>query len=277
MEGRLTDMEKADKEVKIQHKKLVCVDSDGCAFDSMESKHRHCFGPEVLNVWPLQDQKEQVLDTWNQVNLYSSTRAVNRFKGLALVLKALGQEDWKEIHEWTMRAKALSNVTLSGETSPALKRALTWSLAVNEAISKMPPAKPFDGAKEAIIKASGEADIVVVSSTNPDALDAEWSNAGLRSYVSAIMSHRDGPKKECIAKLIKMGYQPENVIMLGDAPGDHRAAVENGVHFYPICPRREARDWHIFQETVFPMFASGMYREDAEQEYIKAFWEKFEE
>lgn len=96
-----------------------------------------------------------------------------------------------------------------------VKACLTWSLAVNEAISKMPPAKPFDGAKEAIIKASGEADIVVVSSTNPDALDAEWSNAGLRSYVSAIMSHRDGPKKECIAKLIKMGYQPENVIMLG--------------------------------------------------------------
>ena len=71
---------------------MVCVDSDGCAFDSMEAKHKNCFGPQVLAVWPLKDRREEVLRTWDRVNLYSETRAVNRFLGLALVLKELGGE-----------------------------------------------------------------------------------------------------------------------------------------------------------------------------------------
>lgn len=275
--GNAENTAKDVRVMKVRHKKLICVDSDGCAFDSMESKHRTCFGPQIWNVWPLCDRKEQVLDAWNHVNLYSSTRAVNRFKGLALVLKELGEEDWKEIHDWTMRAEALSNLTLREETHPALKRALEWSLAVNEAIAQMPLSSPFDGAKEAVLKASGAADVVVVSSTNPDALSAEWSNAGLGSCISAIMSHRDGPKKTCIEKLIRMGYRPEDVIMLGDAPGDYQAAMENRVHFYPICPRRETEDWHVFEETVFPLFVAGMYGGDIEQRFIERFWKQFEE
>ena len=32
---------------------LVCIDSDGCAIDSMNIKHIHCFGPRLVDEWEL--------------------------------------------------------------------------------------------------------------------------------------------------------------------------------------------------------------------------------
>ena len=32
---------------------LVCVDSDGCAIDSMDIKHINCFGPCMVDEWDL--------------------------------------------------------------------------------------------------------------------------------------------------------------------------------------------------------------------------------
>ena len=60
---------------------LVCIDSDGCAMDTMSLKHYRAFGPELVNIFNLQDHAEPVLHYWNKVNLFSKTRAVNRFKG----------------------------------------------------------------------------------------------------------------------------------------------------------------------------------------------------
>lgn len=143
-------------------------------------------------------ERKEALEAWNEVNLYSSTRAVNRFKGLALTLQKMGIDDWEPIAEWTKRETALSNATLEKETHPALKRALKWSLAVNEAIGKMPVSLPFPNAGETIKEMADEADIIVVSSTNPEALKAEWGNAGLLPYVSEILSHKDGSKKNAL-------------------------------------------------------------------------------
>ena len=258
-----------------RHNKLVCIDSDGCVFDSMESKHRNCFGPQILNIWKLGVAENQVTEKWNQVNLYSETRGINRFKGLALVLKAFGEEDEEIIHQWTLRADTLSNQTLSLESDPALKRALLWSEAVNDAISRMPLPQPFDCVKESIVRISEQADIVVVSSTNPAALMEEWSAAGFVQYVSAIMSQHDGPKSQCIMTLIQKGYTPENIIMLGDAPGDYRASVDNDIQFFPICPRYEKESWKEFLKSIFPMFLSGKYHFSGEQEYCRMFLEMF--
>ena len=33
---------------------LVCVDSDGCAMDTMDIKHIRCFGRVMVVVWGLQ-------------------------------------------------------------------------------------------------------------------------------------------------------------------------------------------------------------------------------
>lgn len=37
-----------------KHDYLVGIDSDGCAFDTMELKHKECFIPNIINYWGLQ-------------------------------------------------------------------------------------------------------------------------------------------------------------------------------------------------------------------------------
>ena len=36
-----------------KHDFLVCVDSDGCAMDTMNCKHIQCFGPCMVSEWGL--------------------------------------------------------------------------------------------------------------------------------------------------------------------------------------------------------------------------------
>lgn len=58
---------------------LVCVDSDGCAMDTMNIKHFRTFGPEFVKSFHLEDIEKDVLDHWNKTNLFSETRGINRF------------------------------------------------------------------------------------------------------------------------------------------------------------------------------------------------------
>ena len=68
------------------HQFLICVDSDGCAMDTMDIKHIRCFGPCMVKEWGLEEWAQPVLSRWNELNLYTLTRGINRFKGLALAL-----------------------------------------------------------------------------------------------------------------------------------------------------------------------------------------------
>ena len=70
---------------------LICIDSDGCVMDTMNSKHIYCFGPCLLTVWDLDSCRDQVLKRWNEINLYTMTRGINRFKGLAILLSEADQ------------------------------------------------------------------------------------------------------------------------------------------------------------------------------------------
>ena len=38
---------------------LVCVDSDGCAMDTMDVKHFRCFGPCMVEEWQLGEWREE--------------------------------------------------------------------------------------------------------------------------------------------------------------------------------------------------------------------------
>ena len=58
---------------------LVCIDSDGCAMDTMNLKHYRAFGPELVKIFNLQDHAEPILHYWNKINLFSKKRALNRF------------------------------------------------------------------------------------------------------------------------------------------------------------------------------------------------------
>jgi len=69
-----------------KHDYLVCVDSDGCAMDTMNCKHFHCFGPCMVTEWALEQWEEEILHRWNDINLFQMTRGINRFKGLVMAL-----------------------------------------------------------------------------------------------------------------------------------------------------------------------------------------------
>ena len=239
---------------------LVCVDSDGCAIDSMEIKHRTCFGPYLVSEWGLEGIESEVLDYWNEINLYSTTRGVNRFKGLAIVAERFGFEGWRDIKEWTQCTAALSNGVLAQENAAALKKALRWSLHVNQAIEELPIPQPFDGVREAIAKLAARTDLAVVSSANLSAIEKEWSEGKILEHVGVVMSQNDGSKSACIARLIeKGGYDRARVLMIGDAPGDMQAAIENDIRFYPIMPGEETQSWNLLAQCVWNEFEGGTF------------------
>ena len=76
---------------------LVCIDSDGCAFDTMEIKHKECFCPSYINYFGLQAVSKYARDAWDFVNLYSCFRGMNRFVVLLKSLELLSER--KEVLE----------------------------------------------------------------------------------------------------------------------------------------------------------------------------------
>lgn len=249
---------------------LICVDSDGCAMDTMDVKHKRCFGPCMVEEWGLQPWAEPILARWDAVNLYTMTRGINRFKGLAIVLREVDArytriDGLDEFTDWAERAAELSNSALAEAVKtargPALAKALAWSKAVNAAIDALPESekKPFAGVAESLAAAHAVADVAVVSSANREAVEEEWARCGLLDSVDVLCCQDSGSKAACIAQLKAKGYAPGYILMIGDAPGDRDAAHKNGVLFYPILVRREADSWGEFVKAALPAFLNGSY------------------
>ena len=262
---------------------LICIDSDGCAMDTMDIKHFRCFGPCMVEEWGLGDQEEKLLFRWNQVNLYSMTRGINRFKALALVLKEIDGngtpiEDVDVLVKWADEADELSNGALAKEAektgSIVLKKALQWSESVNQRIRELPEEekKPFPGAKEAIAWAHERADIAIVSSANLDAVMEEWEKHGILPHVDVDLAQNAGSKAACIEKLLTFGYDQDKVMMIGDAPGDRKAAQTNGVHYYPILVTKEKESWEKMPEAVEKLMSGAFdqaYQDQLNEEFEK--------
>lgn len=254
-----------------RHEFLVCVDSDGCAMDTMDIKHFRCFGPCMVDEWGLGEWREEILARWNDINLYTMTRGINRFKGLSMALSEISRryvviEDLIDLVFWAESSPELSNSALEAAIrekpdSVALKKALAWSLSVNKAITELPcdEVKPFPLAREALEFAHRGADVAIVSSANLDAVLEEWEKHGLLSHTDIVLAQNAGSKAMCISQLLSKGYKAENVVMCGDAPGDLSAAGKNGVYFYPILVGREGESWQEFIDIGFGKLVSGEY------------------
>lgn len=253
---------------------LVCVDSDGCAMDTMDIKHFRCFGPCMVDEWQLHQWQEAILDRWNEVNLYTMTRGINRFKGLALALTEVNEkychiEGVEALAHWAQTSPELSNDALereiaSCENNAVFQKALAWSKAVNKNIQSLPESQiqPFAGAREALAFAHERADVAIVSSANLGAVLEEWEKHGLLPHTDIVLAQNAGSKAHCIAELLKKGYDPHKVLMCGDAPGDLQAAESNGVFFYPILVRSEAESWAEFMQEGFDRLLDGSYGAD---------------
>ena len=264
---------------------LVCIDSDGCAIDSMNIKHFNCFGPRMVDEWNLHDWSDEILERWNYVNLFSLTRGINRFKGLIKALKEIDAkyvkiEDLESLEHWVETTNELSNNSLSRaiESNPesvCLKKALSWSNQVNASIKQLPEEKvlPFAMVKEALMFAHEKADIAIVSSANLGAIMDEWQRHGLLPHVDLVLAQDAGTKAFCIQELLKKGYDKEKVVMCGDAPGDMDAAAVNGVFYYPIKVNLEKESWCEFIDVGFGKLLAGTYggayQAEKNDEFIK--------
>lgn len=261
---------------------VVCIDSDGCAMDTMEVKHRECFGPQWIHTYGLGQYFDECMELWLSINLYSMTRGINRFKGLALALVEAEKRGYKEIDglpafvKWTEEAKELSNPSLMAfsqkDSSPCAELALLWSIRTNRAIHCLPgDDMPFPNVKWSMDEMSEKADLVAVSSANREAVEAEWTKHSLKESCKALLTQEAGSKAFCIGELIRRGYAPGNVLMIGDAPGDRDAARKNGVWFYPILVGKEGESWAELLDTAFPKFISGEFDSEYQETLIRKF------
>lgn len=259
---------------------LVCVDSDGTVIDAMGAKHNHCHGPALIETFALQDHTQAVQELWNNINLYSSTRGVNRFIALIIFLdKAEGlyleHQDKTALKAWVAKNN-LSNDALEKEIEtnqdPLMKKALAWSLDLNERILKLNnDDKPvYEGVREFFDSMKEHADLAVVSSSNMSALVEEWGGHQLIDYLDVLTSQEIGTKGECLAALIKKGYDPKKILMIGDSNPDIEAATENKTNFYPILTRNEGQSWKDLKTQYFEAFMKNQF-DRVQENVIKAF------
>lgn len=266
-----------------KHDYLICVDSDGCAMDTMDIKHIRCFGPCMVTEWNLQQWQDEVLRRWNEVNLYTMTRGINRFKGLATALTEVNArfcpiDGVEALSYWAEHSDELSNDALKREiaaqpTNTIFQKALSWSNAVNTAIQALPESEvgPFAGARDALEFAHKNADVAIVSSANLGAVLEEWEKHGLLEHTDIVLAQNAGSKAYCIGQLLKKGYDPHKVLMCGDAPGDMKAAEVNGVFYFPILVRKEKESWEEFISEGFDRLLSGCYGGDYQERKQKQF------
>lgn len=263
-------------------KYAVCVDSDGCAMDTMTVKHEMFFAPFAALALNPKDPKSFVED-WNDVNLYKLTRGINRFESFALFLEKYESElqisgvDIRPFLDWIHKTSEFSESSLNDELTKSgeviLKIALEWSKKVNQAISSKDPKSysSFSGVKEALEEISKHAEIFVVSSANKKAVLDEWSANGLIPFVNEINTQEDGSKKSIVASIIDRGFDVDHVLMIGDATKDRDAALDNGVLYYPILARRESESWKRLMEGVFQSFLNGSYRQEHQSYFLQEF------
>ena len=227
------------KNLKPTKEFFIGIDSDGCVFDTMELKHKECFAPMFIKHFRLQNASKYAREVWDFVNLYSKTRGLNRFPAAARALDLLRQRqeviarkvavyDTRPLEEWIARETKLGNAALKKEVesgNQALAVPLAWSLAVNQAVADIATnVPPFPFFRESLQKMSARADVMVVSQTPTETLVREWKELGIDRFVRAIAGQESGTKAEHIQFAAGGKYPPEKILMIGDAPGDFKAA-----------------------------------------------------
>ena len=265
---------------------FVGIDSDGCVFDSMEIKHKECFAPMFIKHFHLQAASKYARETWEFVNLYSKTRGANRFPALSRALQLLRERaevrargvaiaDSTALDEWIAHETKLGNASLNTQVkngNKGLEQTKTWSDAVNAAIEDIVhDVPPFPLVRESLQKLTQKADAMVISQTPADALKREWAEHKVDSFVKLIAGQEMGTKTEHLKFAAKDKYPAEKILMIGDAPGDFKAARGNGALFFPITPGDEERSWERFHHEALDRFFAGEYAGAYEAELIKAF------
>lgn len=261
---------------------LVCVDSDGCALDTMDIKHSRCFGPCIIREWGLEPWRDELLTRWNEINLYTRTRGINRFQALAIMLAEVHEkyceiQDLDSLAQWVNDSPepTISELTRSAEATDSicLKKALAWSESVNQSVSllALEDKRPFEGVRRALARTHRYADVAVLSNANLQTVLDEWDFYGLLEYTDIVLAQDDGGKSRCIRELLKTGYENNRVLLCGDAPDDLAAARENHIFYYPVLVGHECESWTEFLSEGFERLRNGTYAGRYQQQKIDMF------
>jgi phosphoglycolate phosphatase-like HAD superfamily hydrolase len=274
-------------EMQPRHPFFVGIDSDGCAFDSMEIKHKECFCPNIIKSWDLQPVSKYAREAAEFVNLYSKWRGCNRWPALIMVFDLLRERpeviargakitEAKKVREFMASGQPLSDAGLKAymaeHPDPELEKAWGWTKAVNASIADLVHGvPPFPYMRESLQALQGQTDVVVVSATPTEALAREWQEHDIAKYARIIAGQEMGTKKQHLALAAKGKYAPDHILMMGDAPGDLEAAKANGALFFPINPGQEERSWERFFKEGLARFIAGSFAGAYEASLIAEF------
>ena len=266
---------------------FIGIDSDGCAFDTMEIKQKECFCPNFIKYFKMQPVSKYARETWEFVNLYSTNRGCNRFLAVIETLRLLSTRpeikarnfivpSAGSLIEWVKKENKLGNPALKNYAAlindPFIQVTLEWSLKVNEDIEKMVfGINPFPFVKECLEKMKPKADIMVVSQTPFEALKREWEENKIDHFLRTIAGQEHGTKSEHLKYAAKGKYPDDKILMIGDANGDLKAAKSNGVLFFPVNPGKEEASWERLFSEGLDKFFSETYKGTFEDNLIKEF------
>jgi len=292
-EKKMTDPAQPLKDFKPKKKFFVGIDSDGCAFDTMGIKQRECFCPWLIGYFGLQPVAKAVRECKEFADLFSKTRGFNRHKTTKRIIAELlpshpmvKARDFKvpqypHYFAWVDDPNSLlSNdglkQAIAAASEPDAKRelelALAWSEKVNEAIGQIVKGlPPFPYVRESLEKITPLADVIVVSATPNEALAREWEEHDIAKYVEVIAGQEMGKKAQHLEYAAKGRYEKNHILMVGDAPGDMKAAKANDALFYPINPGDEVKSWKRFADVAFDKFINGEYAGEYEEKVIAEF------
>lgn len=282
----MSDPAQVLRDFQPKHDFFIGIDSDGCVFDSMEIKHKECFAPMFVKHHNLQAVSKYAREVWDFVNLYSKTRGANRFPALTRALNLLRNRpevqarnvnvpSYPALDEWMERETKLGNATLAAEVeggNECLAHIKVWSDGVNEQVADIVHGvPPFPLLRQTLEKALGQADMMVISQTPCDALEREWAEHDISKFVEIIAGQEMGTKTEHLKFAAVDNYAAEKILMIGDAPGDHKAAKANGVLFFPILPGREEDSWERLHGEALDRFFAGTYAGEYEEKLFAEF------
>ncbi len=291
----MTDVDPAKplKDFKPKKSFFVGIDSDGCAFDTMGIKQRECFCPWMIAYFGLQPVAKAARECKEFADLFSKTRGYNRHKTTKRIITELLPShpmvkarnfqvpQFPHYFAWVDAPNSLlSNDGLKqaiAETSNPdarreLENALAWSERVNAAIKDIVKGMPpFPFVRESLEKITPLADVIVVSATPCEALTREWEEHDIAKYAEVIAGQEMGKKAEHLNYATKGRYEKNHILMVGDAPGDMKAARANDALFYPINPGDEAKSWKRFHDEAFDKFINGQYADIYEEKVIAEF------
>lgn len=266
---------------------LVGLDSDGCVFDTMETKQKVFFHPRIVEFWNLGAAEAALRETAEFVNLRSSWRGSNRYVALLRTFEWFGRRpdvrasgvalpDTRALDAYVRSGVALGEPTLEAEVArtgdESLRRVLEWSRTVNRDVSaRMGDLPPFPGVRECLDLLRGRADVVVVSQTPEEALLREWTRSGLAGHVRAIAGQELGSKAEHLELVAGGRYAKDRVLLVGDAPGDWQAAREVKALFFPILPGEEPASWERLRREGLERFFGGTFAGRYQEERVREF------